>query len=634
MANMSDDVSSAVVGISMQAAQKGLEIAGKFVDKTIDGIAKLLQFLFQKKDGKSAGGDVKSTDLTDIKPGEVSVKDILTNAKKSGDTLISQDGFSEKDMNFIKGKAQEYGIPVAFTSKEDKDNICAHCRGSDKAVFERITTEMIKKKLAERPQELGNFKAEKWELPGIQKELEKHDLSANWGQMKNGEYFCLYEKSDQKAILMARGEFVRKCKEVENDFKAEKGGDGFYTLKDEKSGNTVTFDEIPSKEQLSQILQEKFGYDENKAEIACGKFGEQHLNEQQRKAFFAENPQSEFDKIETNIELKNENILVKGYDCLRVIPKSDGIPKLVYRDENNNFAVLRPEKMNRRQMSEILRESLGITDENTLKALVEKAEKVADFYNNQNDENLTHSPAPTEGGFTRIEAEIERLDGGSFAVNSTAYKPELDTLSLDGDGKFHESGTLKSLVLSFSDKKTALAELAAMYESQGLTTANAKQAAKETFAKAKAQSPEKVLQIQQIKVDNNMGNSAVMTVKFGNQTEKIDITDREKAVAEISEKFDVSKEAAGILLDKADDKIAENVAQMEEIETQDASEELAVNSEVNWEDMPGIEAKPAEENAVNLTGNGHEKNPAEPTAPDIGKGAELPEIETPKARKR
>jgi hypothetical protein len=212
--NHSDEVSGAVVGMSAQVAQKGVETAQHIVDKTVDNIAKLLQAIFSKKGENQSKAEVSSSDMTDIKSGEVGVKELVADAKKNGDTVVSTDGYSKTDKKFIAKKAKEYGIPVAFTGKENADNICGHVRGSDKAIFERICTDMMSGKLKSRPQELDNFKAERWEIDGIHRELSKHDLNANWGKTKDGEYFCLFEKADKKAILMARNEFVRKCDEV------------------------------------------------------------------------------------------------------------------------------------------------------------------------------------------------------------------------------------------------------------------------------------------------------------------------------------------------------------------------------------------------------------------------------------
>jgi hypothetical protein len=590
--NMSEDVSGAVVGMSTTVAQKGVDLGVRLVDKTVENIAKLLKALFGKSPNQEP--EVKSSDMTELHSGEAELKALIGDAKKNGDTVVSTDGYSKDDVKFINAKAKEYGIPVAYTNKADADNICAHIRGSDKAIFERISTELINDKLAARPQELDNFKAERWEIDGIQHELSKHDLNANWGKTKDGEYFCLFEKTDRKAVLIARGEFLNKCNDVEKNLSVTKAEDGFYTLKDENSGKVLAFDEIPSKSELSATLQQKFGYDENKADIACNKFGEKHLEGDVKREFFKDAPRHSFSKIENHVELKGESILAKEYDCLRVTPKEDGVPRLVYRDKDNNFAILNPERMTRRAMAAQLRESLGIKDEQTVAALVDKADKVTDYYIKQNSENFTHIPAGN------VESSIERLGKDEFKIVSA------DT-----------TGT-RELTLSFSDKKNALAELQNMYESQGVPADVAKQSAKEVFAKAQAQSAEKVLHIEEIKAEKismdahggatPVAAGAVLTVKYGHQTEEINIGDRDEAAREIGEKFGVAEAEATMLLDKAQEKI-------------DGDREKVITNDKNvQEKTPAKPIKP-EKPDVKLP---------DAAKPELPKGGEPPAVEMPK----
>jgi 1,2-phenylacetyl-CoA epoxidase PaaB subunit len=617
--NHSDEVSSAVVGISTQVAQKGVEVAQSIVDKSVDNIAKLLQALFAKKgenQGKSA--EVTSSDMTDIKSGEVCVKELVADAKKNSDTIICTDGFSKSDMKFIAAKASEYGIPVAFTGKENEENICAHVHGCDKPMFERICTEMMTDKLKARPQELDNFKVERWEIDGIHRELSKHNLNANWGKTREGEYFCLFEKADKKAVMMARDEFIRKCDEVERNLDISKGEDGFYIISDKRLGNVITFDEIPPKSELSAMFQEKFGYDENKAEIACGKFGENHLEGNVKRDYFGNNPQMEFYKTRNHIELTGENILVKNYDCLRLTPKANGIPCVVFRDRDNNFAILNPEKMTRREMADIIRESLGIDDEKTVNALVDKAERVNDYYVKQSDENFNLTRTGIIGDVQddisfEMKTEIERLGKNGFEVSSTTRIHEAKGLNVDGAAQ-GDSICSASLVLSFSDKKTALHALTEMYIAQGLSEEMAKQSAKDVFAKAQAQSAEKVLHIEEIKVSqqsaethgatSNESTESVVTVKYGNQSQEFNINDRDTAMSEIGGRFGVPEDEVAVVLDKA----------QERIESERGTVEKAKANE-----------KPL---------NNHEVKPAAPIETNVKPETEIPEAPKAPAPKR
>ena len=560
--NMGDNVASA----TLQVGGKVVEIGGHLATKTIDLIAKLLESLIAKAKADRANKAVKARDLKDLKPGIVSAKKLKQSAMRTGDQVVfSQQGLTKADKTYIAAKAKKFGIPVAFTQGDGKDNIFAQVRKSDLPVFQQICTDMMKDKIAERPQTLGNFKINEWEMPFSTNELNEYDLSASFGVTQDGQRFCMYEKTDEKAILIARGEFRRKCAEIESDLKFEKSEDGFYTVTSANSKEKLTFDELPSRDELAAQMQQKFGYDENKAQIACAKFGEVMLGAEEKTQFFSENPQNEFSNISGYISVEGEDIRCKAYTCWRVTPKTDEVPRIVFRDTDGNFAVLEPEKMSAKQMQDTLRESLGIEDAATLTALTDKAQDVSDYYLGQ--ENMTldadfdkgsfdmTNPAVVEGMrrtdadghvYTKTQPvdsahnEIERTGKDTFSVKSSVNSTELDEA-----GTAYRSTDTRELVLSFSDKKNAIAELKEMYKAQGIPDHAAIAMAKDAFSRAKAQSPEKVVVLEEVRAET-------IKVSHGGRDAHITIADRDKAVADICEKFGVSKEVSEQILSRAE----------------------------------------------------------------------------------
>lgn len=651
--SMSDEVAGATIQVSMHTAEKVVDIAGKTINDLMDTIAKLLQALAAHRSSNTSGKDkVQKTDLTDIKPGAVKIKDLIANARKNGDSIATSDhGLTAEDKKYITKKAKEYGIPVAFTGDKGKDNLYAAVRKNDLPILERICTDMMKDKLAQRPQELGNFKVQEWEIPFITSELNKHDLSAQFGKTENGEHFCLYEKADEKAILIARGEFVRKSEEIKKELMMDKDENGYLTIKDIRSGKEISFeaDAIPSREVLSAQIQKQFGYDENKADIACAKFGEEQLQGADKRKFFSSDPQQAFSKVDTNIHLEGESVLVKPYTCWRVTPKKDSVPRFVYQDTDGKFAVLNPEKQTKRQMCEVLHEQLGITDQGTLDALADKARKVTDYYHKQNEKNFsldytfekkdfqTDRPEEMEGmlrtdeqGNTfaktlpldNISNHIERTGKDGFTVESS-----LEVVETDQNGKSYSTFDHRTLVLSFSDKKNAIAELTAMYREQGVPEHIAKPMAQDVFAKAQAQSPEKVLHIEEMHAEMSANPTAgtsteiFMTVTSGSKAEEINITDREKAIAEVCETFGVDEDAATALLDRAAENLDAQRPEQEDIaeqvqETRPDGEEISLDELEMQQTISENLSNPEELGA--LGGNGHEAHlPDLPEAPEI-----------------
>lgn len=506
--NMSDDLVSTTLQVSTKVVETGTHV----VDKTMDIIAKLLQML-ANKNRSNRNSNVKATDLTDIKSGEVNYNKLRENAMATGDTItVSKNGFTKSDMEYIAKKAKDYGIPVAFTNKKNKDNIFANVRTSDLEIYKNICTEMMKEKLAIKPQELSNFKVNEWEIPFITNELNKHDLSAQFGKTQSGEHLCLFEKSDEKAVLIARDEFVRKCDELNKTLSFDRDEENNFTIKELHSGKEITFDNSMSQEELSDRIQKEFGFDINKSMMACAKFGEEMLSGDDKKKFFSDNPQNEFSKIDTNITLKGESVLVKPYTCWRVTPKEDAVPKIVFQDKDGNFAVLNPEKMKKSSMENVIRTQLHIDDKETINAMIDKAEKISDYYTKLNEENLSVSRTFGDDGDVVLNTYIDETDNSIHNVTIENIDTEVErtgkddflvTINTNGKELFNEGADKEvsneqTLLLSFANKKKAMKQLIDVYKSQGINEQTAKEMASEVFKKATSQSAERVLQIEEI----------------------------------------------------------------------------------------------------------------------------------------
>lgn len=588
--SMSDDVAGATLQVSTRAAETAITTAGNVVNKTVDNIAKLLQALSAKREAARASG-VTSTDLTELRPGEVSVQELRKNAIENRENIVfSDNGFTAEDRRILLHKAREYGIPIAFQHERGKDNFYASVRSSDLPIFRRMCTELIQDKLAERPQELGNFKVQQWEIPFLTKELNKYDLPAQFGKTNRGEHFCLYDKSQEKTMMIARGLFVNKCRDINESILFDRDEEGYLTIKDRHTGKEVSFDfdKIPSKAQLSQMINDKFSYnDENKADLVCAKFGEEMLDSDQKKKFFADDPMNEFSKVEANVALEGEDVLVKPYACWRLTPKTDSVPKIVYRDDSGSFAVIDPGTMTRAEMSEVIRSDLKIEDAATIAAMVDKAVKVNDYYSKQAEENFVYDKTFDKNDFDLSHPEIygamHRTDADG---NAFVKKLPVDDVACDIERNGKDSFTLSSKVtiieyaedgtaiehaehgtatLSLSDKKNAISDITDMLKNQGVPEVNAKQIARECFARAESQSAEKVVQLEEVRGERPFyGENSDLQVDFkvGNKRETINVTDAEKAKKDLIDTFGVSEASADAAVDQMNNKITEREFRM------------------------------------------------------------------------
>lgn len=575
---MSEDVTA----VSMQVSEKAAEAALSAFKSVLDSVGRLFrELLGMEHDRARAKAQIKATkgsavpektkppnvtatNLTGIKPGEVSLKDLAENARETGEALsVSQHGFSQEDRKAIARTAKKYGIPIAFSGEKGKNNLYANVRSGDLPIFKQICTECIKEKIAEKPESFGNFKVQAWEVPHLTAMLKAHDLPAVFVETKSGEQYCLHDAKHQDAVRIVREEFVAKCKEIEKQFSFDKDENGFYTLKDLHSGREVSFDQIPDKATVSQQIQTQFGYDPVKADLAAAKFGEEALKGKQKEWYFSGSAQNEFSRIESNVTLEGESLHAKPFGCWYVQPKKDEKPRVVFRDQSGKYAVLEPQNMTRAKMRSLLTAQLGITDRRMLDALTDKADRVTDFYARQDtallsvdrsfkmedfepEKIIEHKYTGASGmeyttkqkPLDSVENSIQRTGKDSFTVNTVFRSTEITD---KGESIPHEQ--TEKLDFTLSDKKRTLHFLSAMYMDAGMSEADAKSMAKEVYSKAEAQSPETVLRIEEVRQNS-------MTVAYGKASVVLSTSERQEAAEKIAG-LGVSPQTAETMVEKA-----------------------------------------------------------------------------------
>lgn len=258
--------------IARQLAVRGAQSDRIDINESIRKHNKLLQQLKSQFDAVST--DIEWVNNNDIGRGYVPIKELREYCLKNREQLIcSEHGLTKDDAVKLISKAKDRCIPLAFQNKKGEKNIYAVFRKSDFQLFKQLSTELLKEKLEVRPQELSSFPCKEWEIPFINAELKHYDLSTQFTQTKSGEFLAVFEKKDLKAIEIARSEFVRKAQELEKTLKVYKGYDKDYRIVDANSTTALVFDddEVSDWKIISDAMQSRFGYDENKANIAVQK---------------------------------------------------------------------------------------------------------------------------------------------------------------------------------------------------------------------------------------------------------------------------------------------------------------------------------------------------------------------------
>ncbi len=426
--NMSEEVTGVTLQVTEKAVSTGLNAATRIAEMAARLFRELMAMSREHNAGRMKNNTgskekVMETDLADLKPGYADYKDLVKSAQKSGDTVVtSEHGMSREDMKAVSRKAKKYGIPVAFKNPKGKDNIYACVRGSDLPIFKQICTEVIKDKIVEAPEKLGNFKCEEWEVPFLAAEMKNVDVAAMFPKSEKGS-FCLYDMNDEKLIRVAREEYAKKYAALEQDIAISKDDDGFYSIMDKRTGKAVTFDTVPTRGKLSSQIQSQFCYDENKANMCVAKFAQEMLHGKERERLVSPSVQEEFANIGSMVRLDGEQPLASHYQCWHLQPKNDA-ESIVFRDgDTGGFAVLEPLKMSDRKMRAILGEELGIMDREMLDALTDKADRLAQHYASEKAEFYTADQDFRMDDFTEDQLVEYKNVGASGQEYVTRLKP-------------------------------------------------------------------------------------------------------------------------------------------------------------------------------------------------------------------
>ena len=621
--SMSDELAGATLNVGEKAVSATIDLSVK----TVDLIAKLLHSIFKEMEERNrlksekqiadmkmkAEYGVSSSDMTNIKSGEVSTNKLIKNAKETFNSVVYlNDGVNEADKKFITQKAKEYGIPVAF--REMNNTNYAMIRECDKNTYQQICTEMIEHKISQPDKAYHNFLCQKWEMPYLSNELNRFNLGAQFGTTKDGKTFCIYRKEDEQAVRIAHGEYLRKHNEIVHDIKFDDN-----IIRD-NNGHECVYEKGMSHSELAERVREKFNFDNTKTEMLCARFGMEKLTGEERKEFFDDNVQRQFSKIQNNINVKEESPYCTPYTCLRVKPKTDEVNKIIYMDKNGNFAILHPEKQSNKSMKKILNEELHITDKKTLDALIDKCRSVSNYYNAEEKiANKSHSKEFSTADFNMsdpeqmknmrrvddngsiltkklpvisIDTDITRNDKNNFKVLSEAFYNEYDE-----SGNEISHSEKKELVLSFDNKLTAMEQLRDLYVKQGASQETASEMAKTVYEKAEAQNAEQIVNIEEVKAEKFFDSdiprtsTAEMALNYGDKSATVKLSDTEKAKKEIMDSLGLNEEMAEAAIDsgttamsfKQESKLQEFGFDTENLTRKDADYLLDKISKNHWE---------------------------------------------------
>ncbi len=404
---MSEDLA----GQSLSMAQKSAEIAVE--------IARLLKSIYdnhaERKREKSYSKSDEAEKEANIQSGEVKLSEV----KKVGGVSM-QTNISAHDMGAITAKAKDYDIPVSFIGKgENAENVTLAFRTDDRAVVDQILNEVMTEKLAAKPDDYLTFEIDNLgEVQTVAAMLKENDIPADIVKGANGKFQCLYEVKNAEALKIIKSDLKEAYESVNKDFNIG-NREKRYTLTDKNTDKTIVLSPLPTKEKFMRICREQFGFDDCKAMMAANKF-ESGLSGIQLSHFRKDTRQVELlNNFDRNVRLKDESLLVKPFTFTRANFSSDSVNRYLVSNGEKAVALI-PDKMSREEMTDTVRYKLGVTDPETVKALVDKTAKI-EAANKITEIKKEAEIAKREGNIS-----IERRSEKFFEASQGAVKRSYD----------------------------------------------------------------------------------------------------------------------------------------------------------------------------------------------------------------
>ena len=386
-------------------ASAGVEVSTQIVSKTTELIMEMIKVAIEKE--RNAKG-YKPTS-TVLSGGEVTYQKL-----KEGGEVTMLPSFAKEDYKAFLKKAKAMDIPVAAIQESGKENtLSLFFNVKDKEAVNSIVQDIVREKLKQPEQTERMITIEKEQVEGFQMYCADHDIPVNFLETQGG-VKCIFGADYEKQMEVA----VENYKSIQSELsqigtEVEKNVKGKFQIKltDNEQGKQLTMN-FCTKAKLERVLQERMRYSEIKAVEVANSLTNK-LTDSQRQYYLSDSRQlGEMDFYETNIKFDDDNLLLDNYSFVKLKANGDDEPKLTITDKSGNFVVLSAKNLDRAEVEERLRAYLKINDSETIKAILDKSER------------LGFAEQPKQVQFK--EFQIERDTQSSFTVRGGSTVVRLD----------------------------------------------------------------------------------------------------------------------------------------------------------------------------------------------------------------
>lgn len=407
-----DDVASAGVNVTAQIVSKATEV---FLD--------MLKAAIERE---RAGKAQLSGEAEVLSGGEVTYRKL----KEGGEVTMLPSFASEDYKSFLK-QAKEMDIPVAAIQESGKENtLSVFFNVKDKEAVDAIVQNIVREKLKQPEQTERMITIEKEQTEGFQMYCSEHDIPVNFMETQNG-VKCIFNSAYEKQIEAAVENFRQIHSELSQtavEVKIDDSGKPKIEISDTLQRKKLTMN-FCTKAKLERVLCERMGYGNVKA-VETANALTSKLTGKQREYYLSGSRQlEEMEYYEKDIKFSNENVLTDKFSFEKMKFREEDTPKLMITDGGGNFVVLSGNNSDRSEAEKNIRRYLKIEDNETVKAVMSKAERLG----------FVEEPKQIQFKEYLIEREIQlafTVRGGSSVVRldlngkETAKKQLMDSFGM------------------------------------------------------------------------------------------------------------------------------------------------------------------------------------------------------------
>lgn len=403
-------------------ASAGVEVTTQIVSKATELFMEMLKIAIEREREKNRLSEKSEV----LSGGEVTYQRL-----KEGGEVTMLPSFANEDYGELLKQAKKMDIPVAAIREQGKDNtLSVFFNEKDKEAVNSIVQGIVREKMKAPEQTERMITIEKEQVEGFQAYCVEHDIPVNFMETSS-DVKCIFNSAYEKQIAAA----VENYRQVQNELskseikvQADERGIPKIIVSDTEQGKQLSMN-FCTKAKLERVLQERLGFSKVKALEAANVLLQQ-LSAEQKKYFLSGSRQLEqMEFYQKDIKFENENVLTDKFSFAKLKLPDEGFSRLTITDSDGNFVVLSEKNIDREQVEKSIRAHLKLDDTETVKAIMEKAErlgfvekpKLTQFREYQ-IERETQSAFTVRGGNT-----VVRLD---LSDKETAKKQLMDSFGM------------------------------------------------------------------------------------------------------------------------------------------------------------------------------------------------------------